>query len=184
MSMTEYIKDCPRCLHANPEEAFVCEACGEFLGAVQPREAEAPPPVEPVDDGIVPPASDSGETTRATRPQGGEALLYLEMLDTGDCYRIEHGNLLGQEYPGNPAQVQIGQLPNSDRIRLIHRRHCRFEFESERWWITPLDQRAFGSDFTNTTDLNERRLHPDRRHPLNDGDRLELAGVVFTVRIA
>lgn len=182
--MTQYVKDCPKCTHVNSEDAFICEVCREFLGAIQPREvAIDPPPVEPVDDPTISHSSNSSETLQVTRPQGGNALLYLEMSDTGDCYRVEPGNLVGQEYPGNPAQVQIKPLPNSDRIRMIHRRHCRFDFETGRWWLTPVDQGTFGSNFTNTTELNNRRLPAEQRYPMNNGDRLALAGVVFTVRI-
>lgn len=187
--MARYLKLCPRCRHPNPENAFVCEVCDEFIGDVQPQEAALSQdaadsgPVE--GEGEPSPSSPShGETPSVTRQEPATTLLYLEMPATGDSYRIGHDDQLGQQHPDSPAEVQIQYTLHCDNIRQIHRQHCRFEFESGRWWLIPLDQRQFGRSFTNSTRLNDKRLAPGQRYPLSTGDRLNLAGVDFLARVA
>ncbi len=177
------IKRCPKCGHRNPEQADLCEVCGEFLGLVMPETVSDPVEPEPV---VPDPADGSPPATpeRATRMEtAAPSLLYLELPTPAGhrSYPVRSGQIVGQAHPTSLAQVQIEPLPGVDRI---HRQHGRFDWRDGEWRVTALDQRLFGSDFTNSTVLNGQRLAPGDSYPLGNSDRLALAGVLFTVRIA
>jgi hypothetical protein len=175
------IKRCPKCGHRNPEPADLCEVCEEFLGLVAPETVSDPVEPEPV---VPDPADGSPPATpgRVTQVEtAAPSLLYLESPAGHRNYPVKPGDIVGQAHPTSLAQVQIESLPGVDRI---HRQHGRFDWRDGQWHVTALDQRPFGSDFTNSTVLNGQRLAPGDSQPIQSGARLTLAGVLFTVRIA
>jgi hypothetical protein len=175
------IKRCPKCGHRNPESADLCEVCGEFLGLVAPETVADPEPERAVPDPALP-ASTSGVPVRVTQVEtAAPSLLYLESPAGQRSYPVKPGDIVGQAHATSAAQVQIEPLPGA---QCIHRQHGRFDWRDGQWYITALDQRPFGSDFTNSTVLNGQRLAPGDSQSLGNGDRLVLAGVLFTVRIA
>jgi pSer/pThr/pTyr-binding forkhead associated (FHA) protein len=71
----------------------------------------------------------------------------------------------------------MGRHPNCDGqfgAPWVSRRHCRFFLAGNEIWVEDL-----GS--LNGTILNGEQLHCPR--PVHDGDRLELAGIVFQVLV-
>lgn len=176
------IKRCPKCGHRNPEPADLCEVCEEFLGLVAPETIADPEPERAVPDPTRP-ASTSAAPGRVTQVETAAAsLLYLESPAGQRTYPVKPGDIVGQAHATNAAQVQIDPLlPGAP---CIHRQHGRFDWRDGQWYVTALDQRPFGSDFTNSTVLNGQHLAPGDSRPLQPGARLSLAGVLFTVRIA
>jgi len=200
--MVRYVKVCPRDGHPNPEVAYVCEVCGEFLGAVPPQEevaVEARVHEAASGRNAEDPAADDGSLREAdgaqpvpTQPKGNPtrdeapgALLYLENSFNGEVYQVRCNDMLGREDPDSPAKVRIRPVAGCPSIDEIHRRHCVFEFTDHQWWVTPLDQQEFGGRFTNTTNVNGRPVPRGQRHALHEGDvlRFSNSGVAFNVRI-
>lgn len=107
-------------------------------------------------------------------------IVYLEAACGTQIYPILRGSVMGQAHPEGGADVQISDI---EGCQYIHRQHCRFECHNQRWYIIPIDQHSLGRDFTNPTILNGQALSVSKSHPLQHGDKLELAGVVFYVRM-
>lgn len=176
------VKRCPKCGHRNSEQADLCEVCEEFLGLVAPETVQDP--VEPERVALdpiptEPPPAASGRITQVET--AAPPRLYLETPAGQRAYPVKSGDIVGQAHATSAAQVQIEPLPGA---QCIHRQHCRFDWRDGQWHVTALDQRLLGSDFTNSTVLSGQRLVPGDSRPLRSGDRLALAGVLFTVRIA
>lgn len=108
------------------------------------------------------------------------AMVYLEAACGSQVYPVLKGSVMGQAHPEGGADVQISDL---EGCQYIHRQHCRFEYANQQWYIIPIDQHSLGRDFTNPTTLNGQALNVGKPHPLQHGDKLELAGVVFYVRV-
>ena len=49
--------------------------------------------------------------------------------------------------------------------------------------MVAIDQREYGSEFTNPTFVNQHRLAPGHRRILKDGDQLRLSGLTIGVRM-
>lgn len=175
------IKSCPKCGHRNPEPADLCEACEEFLGLVAPETVADPEPEQVIPD-LTALASTPAASGRVTQVEStAPSLLYLESPAGHRTYSVKSGDIVGQAHATSTAQVQIESLPGA---QCIHRQHGRFDWRDGQWYVTTLDQRSFGSDFTNSTVLNGHHLAPGTSQPIQPGARLVLAGVLFTVRIA
>lgn len=106
-------------------------------------------------------------------------IIYLEAACGSQIYPILKGSVMGQAHPEGGADIQISDL---EGCQYIHRQHCRFECHNQQWYIIPIDQHSLGRDFTNPTTLNGHALNVNKPHPLQHGDKLELAGVIFYVQ--
>ena len=65
--------------------------------------------------------------------------------------------------------------PYADELAGLSRRHARFSWRNDRYWIEDLNS-------VNWTYVNNQRLAPERPAPLNDGDLLRLGNVLLTFR--
>ncbi len=173
--MAEFVRICPRCGNANPEYENVCSTCNQFIGM------EAAAPAQRSMEGQIAgaPKSESAQATRRYVPVAES--FFLQLPETELLLTVGPGNLLGQAHASGDAQLQIPE--SVDGSRYLHRRHCRFEREQESWLVIALDQRQYGSEFTNPTFVNQHRLAPGSRHVLKDGDQLRLSGLTFSVRM-
>ena len=85
----------------------------------------------------------------------------------------------GQAYPIAPGRTTMGRNPENQIVvsgQYVSRTHAAIDFDGQQATLTDL-----GS--THGTALNGQRVLPHRPHPLEDGDRVVLAGEVgFTVR--
>lgn len=182
--MAEFVRICPKCAQVNPEYENLCGACGQFIGmeaAVPAPQAAPRKPVPPEPEALVPPKVDEQATRRyVPEPES----FFLQLQDADLLLTVSAGSVLGQAHASNDAQLQIPETVEGSRY--LHRRHCRFErgFEQGRgqWLVTAIDQLEIGSEFTNPTFVNQHRLAPGERHPLNEGDQLRLSGLTFIVR--
>lgn len=197
--MTEYVKICPRCETANPEHEHLCGNCGNFLGLVraEPRPAQAKPALEttparpePVPDPVPaeqpPPAPEPQaeaeldveeiEAVPAQKPgRSARPVLYLESLVNGKSFTVPDQAVVGQAHPTSRADVQLEGVPD---LNYVSRHHCRFDHESNVWFVTSL------SSAMNGTTLNQAPLMSGGRARLKNGDELVMANVPFRVRIA
>jgi pSer/pThr/pTyr-binding forkhead associated (FHA) protein len=175
--MAEFVRICPRCGRPNPEYENLCAACDQFIGMEPAVAAPAPAPTGG-DDGAGADGADTPATRRYT-PLAESFFLRLESADL--LLTVRPGSVLGQAHPTSDADLQVPDaVEGSD---FLHRRHCRFEREAQRWTVTALDQSAYGSEFTNPTFVNQHRLAAGATHPLQDGDELRLSGLTFVVRM-
>jgi len=177
--MTDFVKICPRCGTPNPEYENLCSECGQFVGmepsVPRPAEAPTPPPAPPEE----PPSPPPRPTPAATSVEVGSC--WLEPLFGGEILTVRSGAVLGQAHESNDAELQIPATV--DGSAYLHRRHCRLDREGDGWYLTAIDQAAFGRDFTNPTRVNEETLAPGERRQVGDGDELRLSDLRFRVKI-
>jgi hypothetical protein len=173
--MAEFVRVCPKCKHINPEYENLCLACGQFIG----METARPKPAAPASKPPSPAPTAPPQATRRFTP--GSESFYLEAVDGGQVFTVQNGWIMGQAHADSPARIQLSaEFKGSE---YLHRQHCRFDCRDGQWQVTALDQKAFGRDFTNPTFVNQRPVAPNTRHPLKNGDKLTLSGVVFLVKI-
>jgi hypothetical protein len=200
--MDEYVKICPTCKHVNNEDSDICEKDGVYLGmtpSVRLKDVlqqtqqmpSSPPPVsESPKDTSAPlatasPISSKGEP-EAPPPQDtsryveAPSVIYLELLGTSKVYTVRQGSVLGQAHPESDTEIQLEGYPG---VNFIHRRHCQFDVDNGQWVVIPIDQVPFGRDFTNPSYLNQEKLVPGKKYPINNGDRLVLGKVPLSIRI-
>ncbi len=186
--MTTFIKVCPKCGQHNPEYENACSVCTHFIGMETPVRTSntrsdhvAPEPsiraeALRVTSNVAPPTA-SATGTESTAPA---QTLYLQVLNTDQIFEIYDGSSVGQAHPSSDASLQLRDLAG---IEYVHRKHCKFAVSDGAWQVTPIDQRHFGRDFTNSTSVNQFKLTPGLPHTLKNGDQLSLALVKFVVRI-
>ncbi|CAK0760723.1 putative FHA domain-containing protein [Gammaproteobacteria bacterium] len=193
--MTDYVRICPRCGHVSPEYDNVCGMCQHFIGmeeAVPPPPRATATPVTPAaapQPPTVPPPPLAQRTVTPTdlarepltqRFVSSDPTLFLE-VGNGTLLPMRSGWRLGQAHASNDAEVQLPA--QTAGVEFVHRHHCRFDHERTQWYVTALDQRLLGRDFTNRTQINGRLLPPGERRTLSDGDELRLSGVILRIRI-
>jgi len=195
--ITRYVRICPNG-HENPDYDTRCGSCPEYIGDIEPQRKRDIPPIpgsREVSDNQPPatfvpeakPQLDSSATLKpqisvTKRQEQGHQLLYLEMTITGVKFPVRPGQVIGQEHPTSVADVLLPNVPGTG-TDYIHRRHCSFDVDGDQWYITPLDQRPFGSDFTNPTYVNGALVSPGARAVVRSGDRLTLVNVTFVINI-
>ncbi|MBW7866145.1 MAG: FHA domain-containing protein [Candidatus Hydrogenedens sp.] len=162
-----YVKVCPRCGAENDEMAEVCARDNEFLGMVPATPARPPAP---------PPAQASPAPAAAAAPRSAGPVLYLDCAGSDECLAVRPGWVMGQEYPGSTAELQLSPRPG---VQFVHRRHCRFHYDNGLWEVEALAQ----PEYTNPTRVNRVDAAPGARVALRNGDQLSLAGLSFTVRM-
>lgn len=182
--MAEFVKICPQCQQINPEYENLCSGCGQFIGMESPqlRPVAAPKAASAAAPNAPKPSSPPiTEAPAPTQRFGASPSFYLLLDGSEQIYNIESGQVLGQAHPGNPAQVQIDKtIPGSE---FLHRQHCRFVYKDKTWYVQAIDQQKLQKEFTNPTEINQRKLSPGRAHPLKNGDQLTLSGLKFQVKL-
>jgi hypothetical protein len=90
-----------------------------------------------------------------------------------DIWRVV---VLGRADPTSNFRPDL-DFSSQSAMRLgVSRRHALIRPEMSSLWL--IDQNS-----TNGTWINGKRLRPGRQHLLNDGDRVELGDLKFTVRV-
>jgi len=138
---------CPACHGLNGAGSFFCYGCGNYLAAEQ----------EPVVNGT------AVEAIIGVVPQGGAAKMLLpegeEIVITGNPQFIQRSNF-------------DGILPQ-DALMSVSRQHALVTCEDGAYYVQ--DHGRDGTGSTNHTRVNNMDIHHKGRHPLRDGDRIELA---------
>jgi len=186
--MTTFVKVCPKCGQHNLEYENACSICTNFIGMETPvpasqaqREPAAPEPTNSAAQTKPSTAvASSGLNTVDTGVTSPPKILYIQVLNSDQIFEIQHGLTVGQAHPSSDAGLQLRDLAG---IEYVHRNHCTFAYRDGTWQVTPIDQRQFGRDFTNTTKVNQTTVIPGQPHTLKNTDQLSLAHVKFIVRI-
>jgi hypothetical protein len=98
------------------------------------------------------------------------------VVQTGARLKAESGQtfplaasttLIGRNDPKSGIFVDIDLSSEAREPKAISRRHARIEQEGDRFYVTDLDS-------ANGTKLNGKRLESSKKHPLWEGDLLEL----------
>jgi len=187
--MTEFVKVCPKCKHGNPEYLNVCEKCQQFIGMEVPVAKNTIPEVvknkasEEQQKAPAPPQQSIADDTTNSSPleKTSQPFMYLELADNGQLLTIKSGDVLGQDHPTGIAEVKIPK--HIQGVEFVHRQHCQFYFEEDKWYLQALDQTRFQHEFTNPTLLNRTALKTEARQQLSHGDVLHLSSLKFNVRL-
>ncbi|CAK0774417.1 putative FHA domain-containing protein [Gammaproteobacteria bacterium] len=181
--MAEYVRICPRCKFQNPEHDDVCNSCRQFIGLEDPT--PAPKKVSPPAAEVTPKPTVLVQVveTPAELKKIPETKRYVEpalFLEAGGLLlAVRSGHRLGQKHSKNDAEIQLPKtLAGSE---FVHRQHCCFEHDGTRWYVTAIDQKPLGRNFTNPTFLNGRVVSPGTKAALTNGDELKLSGVVLYI---
>jgi hypothetical protein len=138
---------CPACHGLNGAGSFFCYSCGNYLAGEQ----------EPVVNGAIVEeiivAAPAGTAARMLLPGGEEIVL------TGTPQFVQRSNF-------------DGILPQ-DALMSISRQHLLVTCENGAHYVQ--DHGRDGTGSTNHTRVNNIDIHHKGRHPLRDGDRIELA---------
>lgn len=137
---------CFRCGAANLSDRLFCTSCGYELSD---RKAAA---------------------DRAVAPNGRPILARLT---------FQNGQLAGRAYLFHQDVTTIGRTNGNDLIisgRTVSRRHARFWFDSNRWYIADMQS-------ANGTLVNNMRIQPNQAVPLNDGDIISFGDEIVTFNI-
>jgi len=138
---------CPACHGLNSAGSFFCYNCGNYL------EGEKEPSLNGtvVEEAIE--VAPEGTAARMVLPGGEEIVL-----------------------AGNPQFIQRsdfeGKLPQ-DALMSISRQHLLVTYEGGTFYVQ--DHGRDGTGSTNHTRVNNTDIHHKGRHPLRDGDLVELA---------
>jgi hypothetical protein len=126
------------------------------------------------------PGGDASNVAQVPAEAAASETFYLEHVTSDQIFTIRQGVVMGQAHETSHAEVQIpAELDGSE---YLHRRHCRFDRQQDKWFVVPLDQSGSDQEFVNPTYVNKRQVTPGEHQVLNDGDILRLAGVSFYVR--
>ncbi len=150
---SKYVKVCPQCNAVSDESEMLCKGCGNYLGGVSITALSNLP----------------GQEATAK----GEAECHIECLSTGKCFKIRSGDVVGQAHPSSDVRIQLDGIPG---VEYISRRHCRFDFHDDAWFVTALE------DVLNPTFYNRVRMAPGGQVRVRDGGILTLAAASFRVR--
>jgi len=138
---------CPACHGLNGAGSFFCYSCGNYLEG----ERESALNGTIVEEVIV--AAPEGAAARMVLAGGEEIVL-----------------------AGNPQFIQRsdfeGKLPQ-DALMSISRQHLLVTYEGGTFYVQ--DHGRDGTGSTNHTRVNNTDIHHKGRHPLRDGDHVELA---------
>ncbi len=186
--MVEFVKICPKCGDINPEYENLCAKCRQFIGMEssvpkpqkRQQESDVTSPVE-----TLPKATDE-KGRRNPDPVESEAMvtgasIYLQPVSGGEILTIVDGSVLGQSHVPSEASVQIPA--EVDGVAYVHRQHCSFQMIDGNWIVTPIDQKPLGQKFNNPTLVNQQAVTMGESHLLQDGDELQLSGVIMRVKI-
>jgi hypothetical protein len=138
---------CPACHGLNGAGSFFCYSCGNYLAGEQ----------EPVVNGA----------------------MVKEIIEVVPVETIAKMILPGGEeivLSGNPQFVQRSNFDSilpQDALMSISRQHLLVTCESGTYYVQ--DHGRDGTGSTNHTRVNNVDIHHKGRHPLRDGDRIELA---------
>jgi pSer/pThr/pTyr-binding forkhead associated (FHA) protein len=138
---------CPACHGLNGAGSFFCYGCGNYLAAEQEPEVNGAV-VEEIFKSVPP-----GVGAKMILPGGGEIVL------TGNPQFIQRSNF-------------DGILPQ-DALMSVSRQHVLVTSENGTYYVQ--DHGRDGTGSTNHTRVNNVDIHHKGRHPLRDGDRIELA---------
>ncbi|MGH2493249.1 MAG: protein kinase domain-containing protein [Ktedonobacteraceae bacterium] len=137
---------CFRCGAANQSDRLFCTSCGYELSD---RKAAA---------------------DRVAAPNGRAILARLT---------FQNGSLAGRAYLFHQDVTTIGRTNGNDLIisgRTVSRRHARFWFDTNRWYIADMQS-------ANGTLVNTMRIQPNQAIPLNDGDIINFGDEIVTFNI-
>ena len=138
---------CPACHGLNGAGSFFCYGCGNYIAAQQ----------EPAVNGA------AVEEIFKSVPQGVGAKMILpgggEIVLTGNPQFIQRSNF-------------DGILPQ-DALMSVSRQHVLVTSENGTYYVQ--DHGRDGTGSTNHTRVNNVDIHHKGRHPLRDGDSIELA---------
>ena len=138
---------CPACHGLNGAGSFFCYGCGNYLAAEQESAA----------NGI------AVKETMEVAPQVGTAKMLLpggeEIILTVNPQFIQRSNF-------------DGILPQ-DALMSVSRQHALVTCEDGTYYVQ--DHGRDGTGSTNHTRVNNVDIHHKGRHPLKEGDRIELA---------
>jgi pSer/pThr/pTyr-binding forkhead associated (FHA) protein len=138
---------CPACHGLNGAGSFFCYGCGNYL-AVEQEPAVNGTAVEKIIESV------PQETVAKMILPGGE-----EIVLTGNPQFIQRSNF-------------DGILPQ-DALMSVSRQHVQVTYEGGAYYVQ--DHGRDGTGSTNHTRVNNVDIHHKGRHPLRDGDRIELA---------
>jgi pSer/pThr/pTyr-binding forkhead associated (FHA) protein len=138
---------CPACHGLNGAGSFFCYGCGNYLAAEQ-----EPAVKDTAVEQVVVVASQL-DGAKMVLPGGGEIVL------TGKPQFIQRSN-----FDGILAQ---------DALMSVSRQHVLVTSENGTYYVQ--DHGRDGTGSTNHTRVNNMDIHHKGRHPLRDGDRIELA---------
>ena len=182
---------CPHCHSANPAGSLFCVACAMPL--VQPMArpvAAAPGPAMAVPPG--PPAMPAAPAVPARPAAAGakQAVRLVETLNmqpTGRELTLPDTSWAGTLYLGRPdlaagVVVDLDLSALDGHAKRVSRKHAKLHFVT-RAAGGPNEVRLEDWGSAHGTWLNKARLPQGASEPLQDGDEIRLAELVFTVRM-
>jgi pSer/pThr/pTyr-binding forkhead associated (FHA) protein len=150
---------CPACHGLNGAGSFFCYGCGNYIAAELEPGAGSAAVAEIIE------AVPQGTAAKMILPGGREIIL------TGNPQFIQRSNF-------------DGILPQ-DALMSVSRQHTLVTCEGGTYYVQ--DHGRDGTGSTNHTRLNNVDIHHKGRHPLRDGDRIELArqpGATLTFKLS
>ncbi|MCX5992976.1 MAG: FHA domain-containing protein [Chloroflexi bacterium] len=138
---------CPACHGLNGAGSFFCYGCGNYIAAEQEPAVNSTAVEEIIE------AVPQGGAAKMILPGGGEIVL------TGNPQFIQRSNF-------------DGILPQ-DALMSVSRQHVLVTSENGTYYVQ--DHGRDGTGSTNHTRVNNVDIHHKGRHPLRDGDSIELA---------
>jgi len=138
---------CPACHGLNGAGSFFCYSCGHYLEGAQE------PEVNDTVAGEIIQAAPEIAAAKMIMPWGEEIVL------TGNPQFIQRSN-----FDGKLTQ---------DALMSVSRQHILVTSENGTYYVQ--DHGRDGTGSTNHTRVNNIDIHHKGRHPLHDGDRIELA---------
>jgi pSer/pThr/pTyr-binding forkhead associated (FHA) protein len=154
---------CQYCSYSHPDNTLFCHLCGAYLGEEDLGATNHLPNVD----------SPAGTGTEIDQVQ---SLILITEDGTRIQVRISQEVILGR------LDASRGVFPNVDLTAAqaaekgVSREHARISRHGGDLFVVDLNS-------TNGTFLNSERLVPQAPRLINDGDRLQLARLVLTVRL-
>jgi|GEM_PF-3596235 hypothetical protein len=175
--MSDYFKYCI-CKHPNPETEDSCEQCGNDISGVvsesrrQRIESQVLPLKEPGQTGS------EQDPICEEKPEEEQVVPTLTLVSSnGIEYTVLSGDIVGKNRAGSNAQVRLGD----ESGETVHRHHCRFLFENSGWVVIPLEQPP--GWHTNDTFVNDRKIEPNTRGNVENGDVIRLEETEYRIRL-
>lgn len=146
------VKVCPSCGYKNKVTEILCVSCMVDISGVKPTDSTS-----------------ISEQSSSESPTVDNKILLIRDKKSGKVIELSSGDIIGRSNKG--ADVFV----NLSNPKVISRIHCQVIYREGKWYIKDLNS-------TNNTFLNSAKLAPNVDYELNNGDTINLAGVIeFTV---
>lgn len=160
---------CPVCGAAVVSGDAFCDGCGAALSGTSPAPATPVPAAAPMPSAAAPATTAGAAPARASAPSAGRAGEAQIVPANGQSVLLagKSSYLIGREDPVSGIFPEVDTTRSDGDAAGVSRRHAEIVQQGGQWFLLDLNS-------TNGSFVNNQRIPPNTRHPLQPGDQIRL----------